>query len=55
MSSRQAPVSEQSIQAKDDMNKLAFGALRCLQKLPRLVKSCFQQLSANMPASDFSL
>jgi transposase len=35
-------VSNQSVQAKDDMKKLAFGALRRIQKLPRLVKSFFQ-------------
>lgn len=36
-------VSKQSVQAKDNMKKLALGALRRLQKLPRLVKSFFQQ------------
>jgi transposase len=36
-------VSKQSVQAKDDMKKLALGALRRIQKLPRLIKSFFQQ------------
>jgi len=36
-------VSKQSVQTKDDMKKLALGALRRIQKLPRLVKSFFQQ------------
>jgi hypothetical protein len=43
MCARQAPVSKQTVQAKDDMKKLALGALRRLQKLPRLVRSFFQQ------------
>ena len=36
-------VSKQAVQAKDDMKKLALGALRRLQKLPRLVRSFFLQ------------
>ena len=36
-------VSKQAVQAKDDMKKLALGALRRIQKLPRLVTSFFQQ------------
>jgi transposase len=36
-------VSKQAVQGKDDMKKLALGALRRIQKLPRLVKAFFQQ------------
>lgn len=36
-------VSKQFVQSKDDMKKLAIGALRRLQKLPTLVKSFFRQ------------
>ncbi|WP_234485026.1 IS630 family transposase [Noviherbaspirillum pedocola] len=36
-------VSKQMVQGKDDMKKLALGALRRLQKLPRLVRSFFLQ------------
>jgi hypothetical protein len=36
-------LSKQTVQAKDDMKKLALGALRRIQKLPRLIKSFFQQ------------
>jgi transposase len=36
-------VSKQFVQSKDDMKKLAIGALRRLQKLPALVKSFFMQ------------
>lgn len=36
-------VSKQFVQSKDDMKKLAIGALRRLQKLPALVKSFFRQ------------
>jgi hypothetical protein len=35
-------VSKQSVKAKDDMKKLALGALRRIQKLPRLVRAFFQ-------------
>jgi hypothetical protein len=43
MYARKDRVSKQSVQAKDDMKKLAIGALRRIQKLPRLVRSFFQQ------------
>lgn len=36
-------VSKQFVQDKDDMKKLAIGALRRLQKLPNLVKNFFRQ------------
>jgi transposase len=36
-------VSKQAVQAKVDMKKLALGALRRIQKLPRLVRTFFQQ------------
>lgn len=36
-------VSKQFVQGKDDMKKLAIGALRRLQKLPNLVKNFFRQ------------
>jgi transposase len=36
-------VSKQAVQGKDDMKKLAIGALRRIQKLPRLVRGFFQQ------------
>ncbi len=36
-------VSKQFVQDKDDMKKLALGALRRIQKLPAMVKSFFQQ------------
>jgi transposase len=36
-------VSKQTVQGKDDMKKLALGALRRIQKLPRLVRAFFQQ------------
>ena len=36
-------VSKQAVQGKDDMKKLALGALRRIQKLPRLVRAFFQQ------------
>lgn len=36
-------ISKQFVQSKDDMKKLAIGALRRLQKLPALVKSFFMQ------------
>lgn len=36
-------VSRQLVQSKDEMKKLALGALRRIQKLPQLVKSFFRQ------------
>jgi len=36
-------VSRQLVQTKDDMKRLALGALRRIQKLPNLVRSFFQQ------------
>lgn len=36
-------VSKQLVQSKDEMKRLALGALRTLQKLPTLVKSFFRQ------------
>jgi len=36
-------VSKQAVQGKDDMKKLALGALRRIQKLPRLVRAFFKQ------------
>ena len=36
-------VARQLVQSKDEMKRLALGALRRIQKLPALVKSFFQQ------------
>ena len=36
-------VSRQLVQSKDEMKRLALGALRRIQKLPELVKSFFRQ------------
>lgn len=36
-------VSRQLVQSKEDMKRLALGALRRIQKLPELVKSFFRQ------------
>ncbi|MDD2770579.1 MAG: IS630 family transposase, partial [Methylococcus sp.] len=36
-------VSKRLVQSKDDMKRLALGALRRIQKLPELVKSFFRQ------------
>jgi transposase len=36
-------VSRQLVQSKDEMKRLAIGALRRIQKLPELVKSFFRQ------------
>ncbi|PXX19516.1 hypothetical protein NA66_10559, partial [Burkholderia pyrrocinia] len=36
-------VSRRLVQSKDDMKRLAIGALRRIQKLPALVKSFFRQ------------
>ena len=36
-------VSRQLVQSKDEMKRLALGALRRIQKLPDLVKSLFRQ------------
>lgn len=36
-------VSKQTVQGKDDMKKMALGALRRIQKLLRLVRAFFQQ------------
>ena len=36
-------VARQLVQSKDEMKRLAFGALRRIQKLPELVKSFFRQ------------
>ena len=36
-------VSRQLVESKEDMKRLALGALRSIQKLPDLVKSFFQQ------------
>jgi transposase len=35
--------SKQAVQGKDNMKKLTLGALRRIQKLPRLVRAFFQQ------------
>lgn len=43
-------VSKQFVQSKDDMKKLALGALRRLQKLPALVKSFFRQTECQYAA-----
>ena len=36
-------VARQLVQSKDEMKRLALGALRRIQKLPELVKSFFRQ------------
>ncbi|KVD52823.1 hypothetical protein WI87_26295 [Burkholderia ubonensis] len=36
-------VSKRLVQTKDEMKRLAIGALRRIQKLPALVKSIFRQ------------
>lgn len=44
-------VSRQLVQSKDEMKRLAIGALRRIQKLPELVKSSFRQPECQYAAS----
>jgi transposase len=48
-------ISKNFVKAKDDMEKLALGALRRIQKLPRLMKSFFQQLESEYASQYFIL
>lgn len=45
-------VARKLVQSKDQMKRLALGALRRIQKLLELVKSSFASPSANMPPYD---
>lgn len=47
-------VSRQLVQTKEDMKRLALGALRKIQKLPHLVKSFFQQAECKYTLYDFT-
>ena len=36
-------VAKQMVESREEMKSLALGALRCIQKMPDLVRPCFGQ------------